>query len=132
MTHKAKQQTTEEINQENYEYRELLIKLNIEEDLKSLNHPLDFLMYMLRDLAIISHDMDGNDEYIEFDWDDEGAKLDYLLDHLTSYKKMHRREQQGKQYIQVDSIKQKLKQHGNANPSAESILNYIRTKPNAS
>lgn len=127
MTHKAKQQTPEEINQENYEYRELLIKLNIEEDLKSLNHPLDFLMYMLRDLAIISHDIDGNDEYIEFDWDDEGAKLDYLLDHLTSYKKMHRRDK--KSYM--GSMKEKLKQHGNANPTANSILNYIRTKPNA-
>mgnify|MGYP001566784226 FL=1 len=84
MTHKAKQQTTEEINQENYEYRELLIKNNIEEDLKSLDESLDFLMYMLRGLAIISHDINGNDEYIEFDWDDDAAKLDYLLDQLTS------------------------------------------------
>ncbi len=119
MTHKAKQQTTEEINQENYEYRELLIKLNIEEDLKSLDEPIDFLMYMLRDLAIISHDIDGNDEYIEFDWDDEGAKLDYLLDHLTSYKKMSR--------TKASSMKSKLKNMLDMNPpSAESILNSIR------
>lgn len=119
MTHKAKQQTPEEINQENYEYRELLIKLNIEEDLKSLDEPLDFLMYMLRDLAIISHDIDGNDEYIEFDWDDEGAKLDYLLDHLTSYKKMSR--------TKASSMKSKLKNMLDNNPmSATSILNTIR------
>lgn len=120
MTHKAKQQTPEEINQENYEYRELLIKLNIEEDLKSLDEPLDFLMYMLRDLAIISHDIDGNDEYIEFDWDDEGAKLDYLLDHLTSYKKNQR--------IKASSMKSKLKKMIDMKtPSAESILNTIRS-----
>lgn len=119
MTHKAKQQTPEEIDQENYEYRELLIKLNIEEDLKSLDEPLDFLMYMLRDLAIISHDIDGNDEYIEFDWDDEGAKLDYLLDHLTSYKKMSR--------TKASSMKSKLKNMLDNNPmSATSILNTIR------
>ncbi len=120
MTHTAKQQTTEEINQENYEYRELLIKLNIEEDLKSLNQPLEFVMYMLRDLAIISHDMDGNDEYIEFDWDDEGAKLDYLLDHLTSYKKMHRRSNKL-------TLKERIEENNSKGTSAESILNYIRT-----
>ena len=120
MTHTAKQQTTEEINQENYEYRELLIKLNIEEDLKSLNQPLEFVMYMLRDLAIISHDIDGNDEYIEFDWDDEGAKLDYLLDHLTSYKKMHRR-------CNKLTLKERIEENNSKGTSAESILNYIRT-----
>lgn len=121
MTHTAKQQTTEEINQENYEYRELLIKLNIEEDLKSLNQPLEFVMYMLRDLAIISHDMDGNDEYIEFDWDDEGAKLDYLLDHLTSYKKMHRKCRNSR------TLKERIEENNSKGTSAESILNYIRT-----
>ncbi len=130
MTHKAKQQTTEEINQENYEYRELLIKNNIEEDLKSLDESLDFLMYMLRGLAIISHDINGNDEYIEFDWDDDAAKLDYLLDQLTSYKKMNRTQQQGKKYIHIEGIKEKLNQH---NPlSAENLIKSIRSSSNAS
>ena len=125
-------QTPEQIDQENYEYRELLIKLNIEEDMKAIREPLDFLMYMLRGLAIISHDLDGNDDYVEFDWDDDGAKLDYLLDQLTLYKKMHRTNK--KSYMKGSSMKEKLEQHSNANanPSAESIINYIRTKPNAS
>lgn len=125
-------QTPEQINQENYEYRELLIKLNIEEDMKAIREPLDFLMYMLRGLAIISHDLDGNDDYVEFDWDDDGAKLDYLLDQLTSYKKMHRTNK--KSYTKGSSMREKIEQHrnANANPSAESIINYIRTKPNAS
>jgi len=124
-------QTPEQINQENYEYRELLIKLNIEEDMKAIREPLDFLMYMLQGLAIISHDLDGNDDYVEFDWDDHGAKLDYLLDQLTSYKKMHRTNKRG---LKGSSMQEKLEQHrnANANPSAESIINYIRTKPNAS
>jgi hypothetical protein len=125
-------QTPEQINQENYEYRELLIKLNIEEDMKAIREPLDFLMYMLRGLAIISHDLDGNDDYVEFDWDDDGAKLDYLLDQLTLYKKMHRTNK--KSYMKGSSMREKIEQHrnANANPSAESIINYIRTKPNAS
>ena len=126
MANTAKEQTTEENILQSYEYRELLIKLNIEEDMKAIREPLDFLMYMLQGLAIISHDLDGNDDYVEFDWDDDGAKIDYLLDQLTSYKKMHRTDK--KSYMR--SMKEKLK--ANATPSASSILNYIRTKPNAS
>ena len=70
MANTAKEQTTEENILQSYEYRELLIKLNIEEDMKAIREPLDFLMYMLQGLAIISHDLDGNDDYVEFDHDE--------------------------------------------------------------
>ena len=119
-------QTPEQIKQENYEYRELLIKLNIEEDMKAIREPLDFLMYMLRGLAIISHDLDGNDDYVEFDWDDDGAKLDYLLDQLTLYKKMHRTNKRG---LKGSSMQEKLEQFLNTldGEVISLIPNYAKT-----
>ena len=77
-------------------YREMLIENNIKESLKSIKDPVDFLMYMLTDLAIWGHDIKGiNDEYTNFE-DDKDMKLDYILDHLTMYMTSNRLQKEDK------------------------------------
>jgi len=89
MTHKAKELTTEEAQAEHHSYRELLIKNSIKENIKDFNDPVDFLMYLLNDVAMLDHDINGEDTYTSL-YGDNDMKLDYILDHLTMYKNHHR------------------------------------------
>lgn len=73
--------------QENKEYREILIKENINESMKAFQKPVDFLMYMLNDAALKEEHVDV--PYTDFE-NDEDLKLDYILDQMTAYMK-HKR-----------------------------------------
>ena len=102
----------QEAEQWSHGYREMLIEDNIKESLKSIKDPIDFLMYMMRDLAIWGHDIKGiNDEYTNFE-DDKDMKLDYILNHLTMYMKSER----------IQKSKQAM--------GAIDVLNQIRAKKN--
>jgi hypothetical protein len=79
---------------ENYDYREMLVKDSINDDLKYIKNPVNFCLFLLNKLAQVkaNEDEDEEYEYIDFEYDNHSQKLDYLFDMLNSYKHICRRQ----------------------------------------